>query len=230
MRSSGNARSQAHAFVRTCGCRDTWVMTTTALVIYVDVDDTLVRSVGTKRIPMPRVLDHVRSLHRDGATLYCWSTGGGPYARAMARELGIENCFEAFLPKPNVILDDQAVTDWRRTIQVHPLEATGTTVCGLRGAGHAPGACRYWAAGGPPRTAEMDFRASATSATSTPGGFACTSTSATASPLSRRHRTASIRSADPARRGGGRHGSSSLPVPCRWRGTGARPSRRLLTR
>ena len=82
-------------------------------VVYVDVDDTLVRSVGTKRIPMPRVIEKVRSLHREGATLYLWSSGGEDYAKSSAQELGIAECFTGFLPKPTVIIDDQAVSDWR---------------------------------------------------------------------------------------------------------------------
>ena len=36
------------------------------MVVFVDVDDTLIRSVGPKRIPIPRVVDRVRSLHGDG--------------------------------------------------------------------------------------------------------------------------------------------------------------------
>ena len=39
-------------------------------IIYVDVDDTLVRSFGTKRIPMPSVIAYVRKLKADGVTLY----------------------------------------------------------------------------------------------------------------------------------------------------------------
>ena len=69
-------------------------------VVFVDVDDTLVRSVGTKRIPMPRVVDRVKSLHKDGAILYLWSSGGADYARDSAKELGIADLFTAFLPKP----------------------------------------------------------------------------------------------------------------------------------
>jgi phosphoserine phosphatase len=79
-------------------------------VVYVDVDDTLVRTVGTKRIPMTGAVDHVRSLHAGGAQLYCWSSGGGEYAHSVAQELGIAACFVAFLPKPHVLLDDQPVS------------------------------------------------------------------------------------------------------------------------
>jgi FMN phosphatase YigB (HAD superfamily) len=82
-------------------------------IVFVDVDDTLVRSVGTKRIPMPRVIERVKALHLEGAELYLWSTGGAEYARTTATELGLLDCFAAFLPKPNLIIDDQAVSDWR---------------------------------------------------------------------------------------------------------------------
>ena len=92
----------------------------TAQVAFVDVDDTLVRSVGPKRIPMTSVIAHVRSLKERGADLYCWSSGGAAYARQSARELGIEDCFTAFLPKPHVIIDDQQVSDWRTCTHLYP--------------------------------------------------------------------------------------------------------------
>lgn len=92
------------------------------LVIYVDVDDTFVRSYGTKRIPMPAVIRHIRTLFAQGADLYCWSSGGAAYARASAEEFGLADCFTAFLPKPDVLLDDQSVSDWRRLRQLHPNE------------------------------------------------------------------------------------------------------------
>jgi hypothetical protein len=88
--------------------------------IFVDVDDTLVRSAGTKRIPMPSVIEHVRTLHTQGATLFCWSAGGADYARSSAVELGIADCFTGFLPKPNVMIDDQAMSAWPRCMMVHP--------------------------------------------------------------------------------------------------------------
>lgn len=92
------------------------------MVIYVDVDDTFVRSYGTTRIPIPAVISHIRALHEQGAELYCWSSGGADYARASAAEFGLVDCFTAFLPKPDVLLDDQNVADWRRLRQVHPNE------------------------------------------------------------------------------------------------------------
>lgn len=82
-------------------------------IVFVDVDDTLVRSIGAKRIPMPRVIERVKRLHQEGATIYLWSSGGAEYARNTAEELEISNCFVGFLPKPTVIIDDQPVSDWR---------------------------------------------------------------------------------------------------------------------
>lgn len=90
------------------------------LVVFVDVDDTFVRSFGTKRIPISQVVEHVRGLSSTGALLYCWSSGGAEYARQSAIEFGIEDCFEAFLPKPNVVIDDQLIVDWRQLLEVHP--------------------------------------------------------------------------------------------------------------
>lgn len=92
-------------------------------VIYVDVDDTLIRSIGTKRIPMPRVVDRVKGLHRDGAVLYLWSSGGADYARDSAIELGLEECFTAFLPKPTIMIDDQPVDEWRYCKHEFPTSA-----------------------------------------------------------------------------------------------------------
>jgi hypothetical protein len=50
------------------------------------------------------------------------------YARATARELGIEECFAAFLPKPNVLIDDQEVGTWKRFVVIHPLGVVDRSV------------------------------------------------------------------------------------------------------
>jgi cation transport ATPase len=92
-------------------------------VIFVDVDDTLVRSVGPKRIPMPAVVARVRELHAEGVVLYLWSSGGADYAQAAAKELGLEQCFAGFLPKPDAYLDDQAVHEWKYCQHVLPSNA-----------------------------------------------------------------------------------------------------------
>lgn len=94
-------------------------------VVFVDVDDTLVRQFGKKRIPMSAVVAHVEALHAAGHVLYCWSSGGADYARESAEELGIAHVFVGFLPKPTVMIDDQAPSEWRTMRVVHPNEAAG---------------------------------------------------------------------------------------------------------
>ena len=95
-------------------------MSASPIYVYVDVDDTFVRSASSKRIPMPAAIQHVRNLKAQGAILYCWSSGGSVYARRSAEEFVIVDCFEAFLPKPNVLLDDMPMSAWPRFITVHP--------------------------------------------------------------------------------------------------------------
>jgi hypothetical protein len=91
-------------------------------VAYVDIDDTMVRSAGSKRIPIPAVIRYVRALHEVGTMLFCWSSGGADYARQSAEELGVVECFAAFLPKPNLLIDDQAPADWRNCRHMTPFD------------------------------------------------------------------------------------------------------------
>jgi len=81
-------------------------------VVDVDIDDTLVRSVGRKRILVTAMVSLVRAPKSAGATRFCWSTGGASYAREAAEELSVRDCFEAFLPKPQILLDDVAFGRW----------------------------------------------------------------------------------------------------------------------
>ncbi|WP_417913868.1 DUF705 domain-containing protein [Candidatus Electronema sp. JM] len=92
-------------------------------IIFVDVDDTLIRSYGSKRIPMHSVVENIRALHKAGNFLYLWSSGGAEYARNSAAELGIESLFSAFLPKPDVYIDDQPVHEWRTCRHILPHNA-----------------------------------------------------------------------------------------------------------
>ena len=96
-------------------------MSAEKLIVFVDVDDTLVRSIGSKQIPMPRVVERVKRLREEGATLYLWSSGGADYARESAQQLGILDCFVACLPKPTLMIDDQAVADWRYCKHEYPM-------------------------------------------------------------------------------------------------------------
>jgi hypothetical protein len=102
------------------------------LVIYIDVDDTLVRSAGTKTLPIPSMVEHTRELASSGAELYCWSAAGADYARSTAQRLGIEHCFVGFLPKPHIIIDDQELHAWKRFSVVHPMNAAGKSVAHYR--------------------------------------------------------------------------------------------------
>lgn len=87
-------------------------------IYYVDVDDTLVMYFGSKLIPMTRMMAHVRKLHSEGCILYLWSCGGAEYARTVAEDLGLSDCFAGYLPKPNIVIDDKPT--W--TV-LHPNEA-----------------------------------------------------------------------------------------------------------
>jgi len=98
--------------------------TSKPLNIFVDVDDTFVRSYGTKRIPITATIEHLKKLKQQGANLYCWSSGGADYAKNSAEEFEIADIFTAFLPKPQVCIDDQNINDWHRFLQVHPLSCT----------------------------------------------------------------------------------------------------------
>ena len=92
--------------------------------VFVDVDDTLVRTAGSRRIPISATVERVRELHALGAELYLWSRGGAEYARSVAVELGLEPCFKAFLPKPELLVDDAQVAAWQ-AVEVHPSECQG---------------------------------------------------------------------------------------------------------
>lgn len=99
----------------------------TGLAVYVDVDETLLRHYGTRQIPIPSVIKQVKALHKQGAELYCWSSMGAVYARQCAETCGIAHCFQAFLPKPQVIVDDQQPKAWRKILHVHPSQCSSQT-------------------------------------------------------------------------------------------------------
>ncbi len=98
-------------------------------VIFVDVDDTFVRSASHARVPMPEVIEAIRRLHREDAALYCWGSGGAHYAQQSAEEFGVAECFAGFLPKPHILIDDVAIINWRRLRHVHPNEVSEIRLC-----------------------------------------------------------------------------------------------------
>lgn len=93
-------------------------------IIFIDVDDTLVRNSGDQQVPMRSMIEKVRSLARSGAILYCWSSGGAEYAKRTARKLGLDHCFSDFLPKPHIMIDDQPVSEWWNLSELLPSQAT----------------------------------------------------------------------------------------------------------
>jgi|GEM_PF-482600 len=99
----------------------------TGLAVYVDVDETLVRHYGTRQIPIPSVIKQVKALYKQGAELYCWSSLGAAYARQAAESCGVAQCFQAFLPKPQILVDDQQPKAWRKILHVHPSQCSSQT-------------------------------------------------------------------------------------------------------
>jgi len=89
-------------------------------IIYIDVDDTIVRSFGSKRIPIVETISKIKELHSMGFEMYCWSSGGAEYSKSICQEFEIANCFKAFLPKPNLMVDDQEVNNWRFLSEILP--------------------------------------------------------------------------------------------------------------
>ena len=75
--------------------------------VFVDVDLTLVDADG-------RILDGAGSalklLKDRGCHLFLWSTGGADYCRKVARLNGLEDLFEGFVSKPDIIIDDMPRT------------------------------------------------------------------------------------------------------------------------
>ncbi len=102
-------------------------MNTMQRTIFVDVDDTLVRSVGSTRVPMPAVIGTVRRLAEQGVQLYLWSTGGVEYCRDTAIELNLADSFVGYLTKPHAYIDDQSVDEWRGCRHVLPGNAADLT-------------------------------------------------------------------------------------------------------
>lgn len=95
--------------------------------IFIDIDETLIRNIGVKQIPIPAMVKHVEMLYEQGAQMYCWSSGGADYAREVVTQLRIDHCFKAFLPKPDVLIDDMAIDRWN-ILQVHPNQAIGLSL------------------------------------------------------------------------------------------------------
>lgn len=54
--------------------------------------------------------DALRLLRERGCHLFLWSTGGANYCLKVARLNGLEDLFEGFVAKPDIIIDDMPNT------------------------------------------------------------------------------------------------------------------------
>ena len=88
------------------------------MVIFVDVDDTLI---DRHDAPKDHVVRFVVEAARKGCVLYLWSQGGADYAAETAIRLGLANCFEGYLPKPDIAVDDLPFTT-PYTKHFHPIQ------------------------------------------------------------------------------------------------------------
>ncbi len=75
--------------------------------VFVDVDLTLV---DAQQVIRPGATTAMQVLFDSGCHLFLRSTGGGPYCRQIAERYGIAHLFEAFLPKPDIYIDDMPAT------------------------------------------------------------------------------------------------------------------------
>jgi len=102
------------------------------LCIYIDVDGTLVRTVGDKNLPDDALVTRLREWRDQGALLYCWSSRGANYARSISKKLGIEACFVGFLTKPHVLVDDQGIERWAYFLELSPNLAASLSLQQMR--------------------------------------------------------------------------------------------------
>ena len=78
--------------------------------VYVDVDLTLIDELGRL---LPDAVEGLLTLREAGCTLFLWSTCGADYCREVAGKYEITPLFEAFLPKPDIYIDDMPSTVFR---------------------------------------------------------------------------------------------------------------------
>ena len=89
-------------------------------IIFIDIDDTLVRTYGLKRIPIGKTIQAIFRFHKEGSEIYLWSNGGSDYCKKTAKELGIDKCITGFLPKPTLYIDDMPTSDWKFCQHIYP--------------------------------------------------------------------------------------------------------------
>ena len=75
--------------------------------VFVDVDLTLIDASG-KLLAGAR--EALQRLHDEGCHLFLWSTGGTEYCRKVANLHGLQELFEGFTAKPDIVIDDMPST------------------------------------------------------------------------------------------------------------------------
>ena len=75
--------------------------------VYVDVDLTVVDHVGQL---LPQAVEGLLTLREAGCRLFLWSTCGADYCRQIAERYEMTPLFDAFLPKPDIYIDDMPAT------------------------------------------------------------------------------------------------------------------------
>jgi ribonucleotide monophosphatase NagD (HAD superfamily) len=75
--------------------------------IFVDVDLTLI---DANRKIRPGAAEALTQLKDKGCHLFLWSTNGADYARKIAQINSLEEFFEGFSAKPDIIIDDMPGT------------------------------------------------------------------------------------------------------------------------
>ena len=75
--------------------------------IFVDVDLTVVDEQGRL---LPNAVEGLLTLREAGCRLFLWSTGGADYCRQIAERYEMAPLFDAFLPKPDLYVDDMPST------------------------------------------------------------------------------------------------------------------------
>lgn len=91
-------------------------------IVFIDVDDTLVRSFGSKQIPITHSVNCLKKLFQNGVEIFLWSSGGAEYCKKVAQNLGVSECIKGYLPKPNAYIDDQKMEEWKLCKHYYPGE------------------------------------------------------------------------------------------------------------
>jgi len=88
-----------------------------SLPIYVDIDGTLTDNSEPNGKPLPRRIDKVRLMIREGRQVVVWSANGTDYAREFCRRHGLHPM--AVLGKPIFCIDDKP-TIRKKALEVYP--------------------------------------------------------------------------------------------------------------